>query len=281
MVTEAASRTRRGLRTAGVAVAGVVRVVGILLLGTSVVWGWWASWTRFGVCFGGAEPPVGLPEPRRASACEYMQGDLYDQYMPEAPWVPIPDAARLEGLSLMALGVGLAVVSLSLVGRWFVWLLSVAGGVGVGAVWVGMGVPVWRTALAGERVGYEDFMAAISLTWGTFLVTAGLAALSWYWGGRDGKLYAVFWAAMTVAQPLPELFITLMLWPSHDTSPLTGMFRCVLVGFAGLVVLMAFAPLGWRDRWLGRPLRWAGRGIGRVVAKVRDYDDLVSPRQRW
>jgi len=159
---------------------GLVRAAGVLLLGVSVVWGWRASWARFGVCFGGAEPAVDLPEPRRASACVYMQGDLYDQYMPEVPWVPIGDAARLEGMSLVVLGAGLAIVSLSLIGRWFVWLLSAVGGVGIGAVWVAIGIPVWRTALAGERVGYEEYMAAVSLTWGTPAVTAGLAALAWH-----------------------------------------------------------------------------------------------------
>ena len=213
-----------------------------------------------------------------------MQGDLYDQYMPEIPWVPIGDAARLEGLSLMALGVGVAVVAASLVGRWYVWLLSVLVGVGVGAVWVAVGVPVWQTALAGERVGHEEYMAAIALTWSTVPVTAALAVLSWPWGGRDGRLIAVCWAAMTLAQPIPELCITLILWPSHDTSPLTGIFRCVFVAVAGLVVLVMFAPLEWRERFLSRPLRWVGRGLGRELAKVQgplDYDDRVSPRQRW
>ncbi|KAE8762467.1 hypothetical protein, partial [Georgenia thermotolerans] len=151
--------TVRATAVVGRAVVVLVRVVGVVLLGVSVVWGWRASWARFGVCFGGAEPPVGLPEHRRASACVYMQDDTYAQYMarvPEVPWVPIEDVARLEGLSLIVLGVGVAVVAVSLVGRWFVWLLSVVGGVGVGAVWVALGVPVLRTALAGERVGYGD-----------------------------------------------------------------------------------------------------------------------------
>lgn len=266
-------------RTVG-SVVVLVRVVGVVLLGVSVVWGWRASWARFGVCFGGAEPPVGLPEHRRASACVYMQDDTYAQYLPSDVGVPIGDAARLEGLSLIVLGVGVAVVALSLVGRWFVWVLNVVGGVGVGAVWVALGIPVWRTALAGEQVGYVDYMAAISLTWATFLVTAGLAVLSWVRGGRDGRVVAVFWAAMTLAQPLPEALIALFLWGSHDTSPLTGVLRCVLVAFAGLVVLVAFLPVGWRDRWLSRPLRWVGRGVGRGVDRVRDWDERISPRPR-
>jgi len=261
-------------RSGWVAVA-LVRVTGVVLLAMSVVYGWRSTYARFGVCFGADTPPVDLEEPLRASACEYMQSDTYDQVMPSDPWVPIADVARLEGLSLMTLGVGLAVVSLSLAGRWWFWLLSVAGGVGVGAVWVGIGVPVWRTALAGERVGYEGYMAAIALTLGTVLVTAALAVLSWYRGGRDGKLYAVFWAAMTVAQPLPEVFITLALWPSHDTSPLTGMFRCVMVAFAGLVVLTAFAPPAWRDRLPG-PVR---RRVARLADAVRRWwaDGTADP----
>jgi hypothetical protein len=232
-----------------------------------VVWGWRASWARFGVCFGGAEPPVALPEPRRASTCVYMQGDMYDQYMPEIPWVPIGDAARLEGLSLMVLGVGVAVVAVSLVGRWWLWLLSAAAGVGLSVVWVGMGVPVWRTALAGERVGFEEYMGAVSLTWGTPWVTAGLAVLAWRWGGRDGRLMAVFWAAMTLAQPLPEAFITLALWPSHDTSPLHGLFRCALVAVAAVVALVALVPPERRSRLPG-PVR---RRIARLADAVRRW----------
>jgi hypothetical protein len=273
------------VRRVGWVVAALVRLVGVGFLVVSVVWGWRASYARFGVCFGAEKPPVDLPASTE-SACVHMQGDLYNQVMPEVPWVPITDAARLEGLSLMVLGVGVAVVAVSLVGRWWLWLLSAAAGVGLGAIWVGMGLPVWRTALAdGVRVGYEDYMGAVSLTWGTFWVTAGLTVLAWYWGGRDGKVVAAFWAALTLAQPLPEAFITLILWPSHDTSPLHGLFRCVLVGLAALMVLVPFTPPEWRDRWLGRPLRWVGRGVARAVARaaarVQEFDDRLGTRPRW
>jgi len=91
---------------------------------------------------------------------------------------------------------------------------------------------------------------------------------------------AVFWAAMTLAQPLPEAFITLFLWPSHDTSPLHGIFRCVLVGLSALVVLMLFLPPARRERFLARPLRRAGSSIARAAARAQEWDVLVSPRPR-
>lgn len=271
MVTEAPSRTRPGLRTAGLVLAAAVRMAGIVLLGTSVVLGWRASYARFGVCFGADVPPVDLPADQPEWWCAYMQDHQYDQYMPSDPWVPIPDAARLEGLSLMALGAGVAVVALSLVGRWFVWLLSVVAGAGLGAAWVGMGVPVWRTALAGgERVGYESWVAASGWTALTVLATAGLAALCWVHGGRDGKVAAVFWAALTLAQPFPEFILSLFLWGSHDTSPLVGVFRCAMVAFAGLVAAVTFLPAAWRERFLYRPLRATGRVVSRARATTAD-----------
>lgn len=282
MVTEAPARRRRGLRTAGVVVAALVRVAGVALLGASVVLGWRAWYARFGVCVGGA-PPVDLPADQPQWWCTYMQDHLYDQYMPSVPWVPIDGAARLEGMSLIALGVGVAVVAVSFVGgRWFVWPLNVAGGMGLGAAWVGMGVPVWRTALAGgERVGFDDYMTASFFTVLTIFATAGMAVLSWHRGGRDGKVVAAFWAALTLAQPFPEYFLSMFLWGSHDTSPALGLLRCVLVALAGLVALVTLLPLGWRDRFLFRPLRMAGRAARRGLARLQAEDERMSPGRRW
>ncbi|WP_418607722.1 hypothetical protein [Georgenia sp. SUBG003] len=44
------------------------------------------------------------------------------------------------------------------------------------------------------------------------------------------------------------------LWPSHDTSPLHGVFRCVMVAVAGVVVLVALVPPARRPRLPG-PVR--------------------------
>ena len=135
MVTDAPSTTRRGVRAAGVAVAVALRLVGILLLGASAVHGTRAWWSRFAVCFGSDVPPVpDLPADRSEDWCADMQDHKYEYFVPEHLWVPIADAAQQEGLSLMLLGVGLAVVSLSFAGRWFLWPLSAVGGVAVGAV---------------------------------------------------------------------------------------------------------------------------------------------------
>ncbi|PFG39914.1 hypothetical protein ATJ97_2434 [Georgenia soli] len=281
MVTEAPSRTRRGARIAGVVVAAALRLVGILLLGASAVQGARASWSRFGVCFGSDVPPVpDLPADRAEDWCAYMQDHRYDYFVPEHPWVPIADAAQQEGLSLMLLGAGLAVVSLSFVGRWFVWPASVVGGVGSGAVWFALGVPVWRTGLAGEPVGFGDWLAAHSLTLFTLLATAGLAVLFWHRGGRDGRVVAVFWVLMTLAQPLPELFASSILWGSHDTSPLRGLFRCGAVAFAGVVVAVTFLPPAWQDRLVSRPLRTARRTATAAMSRLQEWGERVSPR-RW
>jgi hypothetical protein len=270
------------MRTAGVVVAVVLRLMGVLLLGVSTVLGWQAAWSRFGVCFVGGDPPLaGLPQDRTL-ACFAMQDHLYDYDAPADPWVPIADAAQREGLSLVALGVGVALVALSLAGRWFVWLLGVVGGAVFAGAWVGMGVPVLRSGLAGVPVGFDDWLAASSLTLLALLATPALAVLAWRRGGHDGRLLAVFWAALTVAQPLPEFLITLFLWGSHDTSPLNGLFRCVAVATAGVAVAITFVPVERRSRLLPRPLRSMGRAgmtaLTAAATRVRELDERLSPR---
>jgi hypothetical protein len=204
---------------AGRVVAVVLRLAGVALLGASAVLGWQAWWSRFSVCFGADVPPVpDLPANQAHLWCVYLQDHKYDYFVPEHPWVPIADAAQREGLSLIVLGVGVALISLSLAGRWFVWPLSVAGGAALAVMWVGMGVPVWRMGLTGEPAGFDDWRAASSLGILTLLATAGLAVLAWFHGGRHGHLAALFWAALTVAHL--EFFFTMILWASHDTSPL-------------------------------------------------------------
>lgn len=268
MVTDAPSRTRRAAR---VVVAVVLRLVGVLLLAASAVLGAQASWSRFGVCFGGDGPPVAdLPADRAGDWCAYMQDHKYDYDVPGDPWIPIADAAQREGLSLIALGLGVAIVSLSLGGRWFVRLLTVVAGASFAAVWVGMGVPVLQSGLAGEPVGFDDWLSASALTVLTLLPALALTVLAWHHGGQDGRLVAVFWAALTVAQPLPEFFITLFLWGSHDTSPLNGLFRCAAVTVAAAAVTVTLVPVGSRPRLLPRPLRRVGRGAGRVLVRVGD-----------
>ena len=203
MVTEAPSRARRGLRTAGMVIAGIVRATGVVLLGVSLIWGWRSWYARFGVCVGG-DPPVDLPADQQRLWCTMMQDHKYDQIMPSDPWVPIADVAYFEGLSLVVLGAGVALVAVSLVGRWFVWMASAVAGVSGGAAWVWMGIPVFHTALAGgQLVGFDVYMTAGSLTLLTLLATAGGAVLSWRHGGGKCRPLALFWGAITPAQPVP------------------------------------------------------------------------------
>ncbi|MCK6211606.1 hypothetical protein KZX45_13730 [Georgenia sp. EYE_87] len=292
MVTETFPRTRRGMRTAGVVVGVLLRVAAVLLLGASVALGWQAAWSRFGVCFVGGDPPLaGLPEDSTL-ACYAVQDHLYDYDVPADPWVPIADAAQREGLSLMALGVGVGLVALSVAGRWYVRLLSVVGGANFAAAMVGTGVPVLRSGLAGEPVGFGDWLAASSLTFLTplatpalaVLATPALAVLAWHRGGRDGRIVAVFWAAVTVAQPFPEFIISLFLWGSHDTSPLNGLLRCVAVAVAAVAVAVTLVPVERRSQIVPRPLRSIGRATVRalaaVAAKIEELDDRLSPNRR-
>jgi hypothetical protein len=144
-----------------------------------------------------------------------------------------------------------------------------------------MGVPVWRSGLAGEPVGFEDWMAASAWTGLTVLVTPALVALAWFHGGRDGRLVAVFWAAMTVVPW--EFFFTLFLWPSHDTSPLRGFFRCAVVAAAAVAVTLTLIPVGGRQ-WVARPLRRVGRVVMKVLrtaaTRLREFDERLSPAPR-
>jgi len=244
-------------------IAGMVRVAGVLLMGASAVLGVQAWWSRFSVCVGGTPPPVaGLPADRTL-ACYAMQDHLYDYGAADDPWVPIADAAQREGLSLIALGVGVALVSLTLGGRWFMWPLSVAGGAGLAAMWVGMGVPAWRSGLVGEPVAFDDWISASALGMLMVLVTPFLAALAWFHGGRDGRLVAAFWVVMTVVPW--EFFFTLFLWPSHDTSPLSGFFRSAVIAGAATLLVAALLPPYTRSGLVPSRVRSATRSVMRTL----------------
>lgn len=230
-------------------VAVSVRALAVVALLASAVLGLQAAWSRWSVCFVGGDPPVaGLPE----DGCVALQSHLYDYTFPSEPWVPIADAAQREGLSLMLLGVAIVLVSLSVVDRWSVWLPTVAGGVAVGTMWLGAGIPTLQSGLAGKPVDLGPSTAVAAMLLIVPLVPVGLAALSWKRGsaGRDpdGRLLAVFWLAMATAQPLPEFFATLMLWSSHDSSPLSGFYRCAVVAVGTCAVAMTLIPVHRRPR---------------------------------
>lgn len=257
-----ASLTARGATglARAVSFAGVcTRIVAVLLLVASAVLGVQAAWSRWAVCFVDAE----LPVPGMATlggACVAIQDHLCDYREPHDPWVPIADAAQREGLSLLSLGLPVVLVSLTVVNRWFIWVLGVAAGVAVGSVWLAMGVPTLLSGLAGEPVQVDDLLAVLALGWFTPFITLGLAIAAINRDlGRDFNLerdvwLGVFWAAMTVAQPLPELFITMMLWSSHDSSPLTGFFRCAAVVVAAVAATMPLLPASRRPALVRRRL---------------------------
>jgi hypothetical protein len=234
----------------------VVRVLAVLLLVGSAVTGFQAAWTRYSVCFVGGDPPVsGLPEDG-AGGCVALQDHLYDYTVPSEPWAPIADAATWEGVSLLALGLGVVLVSATVAGRWLTWLLATAAGAAVGAMWLSMGVPTLLSGLADEPVYWGPSFIIGQLFFFVPWFTVGLAVFAWQRATAgtdpDGRPVAVFWAAMTVALPLSEFFITLMLWSSHDSSPLTGLFRCAAVVVAAVAVAATLIPAGRRPR-LRRP----------------------------
>ena len=238
-------------------VAVQVRVVAVLALLASAVLGLQAAWSRWSVCFVGGVPPVaGLPEDG-AGACGALQNHLYDYTFPSEPWVPIADAAQREGLSLLALGVGVVLVSLSVVDRWSVRLLTVTGGAAVGITWLAAGVPTLQSGLAGRPVDVGPPGAVAALLLLIPLVLLGLAVLSWQRGAAgldgDGRLLAVFWLTMATAHPLAEFFVTLALWASHDSSPLSGFFRCAVVAVGACAVATTLIPAHRRPRLPRRP----------------------------
>lgn len=210
----------------------VARIAAVLLLTTAAATGLQAAWSRWAVCYVDVDPPVsGLPA-ARAAACEALQDHLYDYTLPSDPWVPIADAAQREGLSYLALGLAVALVAVTIADRWLVR----AAGAAVGAMWLALGVPTLRSGLAGEPVG-PDLPAGVGALF--FLmpfVTLALAAFAASRGTGDGWGEALFWVAMALAQPVPEFFITLMLWGSYDSSPLTGFARSVVVIGAAVAV---------------------------------------------
>ncbi|PFG39708.1 hypothetical protein ATJ97_2221 [Georgenia soli] len=241
---------QRTLRRRRVAVS--VRVAAVVTLLASAVLGIQAAWSRWSVCFVGGEPPVaGLPEDG-AGGCVALQNHLYDYTFPTEPWVPIADAAQREGLSLMALGVAVLLVSLSVVDRWSVSLPTVAGGAAIGATWLAAGVPTLQSGLAGKPVDVGPPGAVAALILLVPLVPVGLAVLSWRRAAAgfdpDGRLLAVFWLAMVATHPLAEFFITLTLWASHDSSPLSGFFRCAVVAVGACTVAATLVPAHRRPR---------------------------------
>ncbi|TNC18038.1 hypothetical protein FHE66_08565 [Georgenia sp. 311] len=245
MVIDAPShRSGRPRAVAGVGVLAL-RSVGVVLLVASAVLGAQAAWSRFGVCFGGDAPPVaGLPGGDPQGSCVLMQDHAYDFIAPDHPWVPIAGATAREGMSLVLLGLGVALVALSLTGRRHVRLLSVLAGAGFAAAWIGMGVPELRSGLAGEPVAVDAWNLASVGADLALLATAALAVLAGVRGGPDRRPVVVFWAAATLAHPVPEYFFTVILWNSHDASPLTGFFRSALVAAAAVAAAVTMVPPG-------------------------------------
>ncbi|MFD1505888.1 hypothetical protein FE374_00205 [Georgenia yuyongxinii] len=258
----------------------------LLLLMASAVLGLQAAWSRWAVCFVDADPPL----PGMATldgACVAVQDHLYDYTIPSDPWMPIADAAQREGLSLLALGLPVVLLSLTVMNRWFIWVLGVAAGIAVGSVWLAMGVQTFLSGLAGEPVQVDDLAGVHALGVFAPFITLGLAVVAIHGDvGRDLNLdrdvwLGVFWAAMTVAQPLPELFTTLFLWSSHDTSPMTGFFRCAAVVVAAVAVAMTLVPARRRPARPGRrrsvdPGRRPRAGAGGIVLSAQ-WTDRPTP----
>ena len=247
----------------GAIVTLALRSVAVLLLGTSAVLGAQAAWSRFAVCFVDADPRVGGLPADRVGACFAMQDHLYDYREPHAPWVPIADAAQREGLSLLALGVAVALVAMTVADRWFVRVLGVA----VAPLWLAPGIPTLLSGLAREPVTYESLVGIfqwllflgppIMIGLGLRAMSPGFLALGWdrRRGGHDGLLIGLFWVAMTVAHPLVEFMVVLALWSSHDTSPLYGLLRCAAAVIAAAAVAATLVPVGKRPRFLPSPRR--------------------------
>lgn len=217
---------------------GAARVVAVVLFLASAALGVRAAWARWAVCFdASATPPVpGMPV---QEACTLLQDHRYDYSNPAAKgaeqWVPIGDAALLEGLSLLLLGVAVVLAGLAMADR---WILRALGGA-TALPWFVTGVPTLLSGLAGEPVAGPLTVVAqpalVVVPVLTFLLV--LPALI-----RDGGRGALFWLAMTAAQPLVEHYATLMLASSHDGSPWTGFFRCAAVVVAALAVAATLLP---------------------------------------
>ena len=225
----------------------VARVVAVLLLSTSAVTGLQAAWARWAVCYVDAAPPVdGLPDDR-ATACVVLQNDLYDYTLPSDPWVPIADAAQREGLSYLALGLAVVLVAVTVAERRPARAVHAGVGVAVGVMWLAVGIPTLQSGLAGEAVGFDLPAVVAPLAFLMPVITLGLGIAAAGRATRDGRLDGLFWVAMTLAQPVPEFFLTLMLWSSHDSSPLTGFARCVAVLGAAVAVAATLLPSSRRS----------------------------------
>ncbi|KAE8764723.1 hypothetical protein [Georgenia thermotolerans] len=231
------------------------RIVAVLLLVTSAVTGLQAAWSRWAVCFVETVPPVdGLPDDR-AAACEALQDERYDYFIPSDPWVPIADAAQREGLSYLALGLAVALVAGTVAERRLARALYAAVGAAAGALWLGAGVPTLHSGLTAEPAAFDVPAVVALLAFLMPLVTLGLGIAAAGRGTREGRLEGLFWVAMTLAQPLPEFFLTLMLWSSYDSSPLTGFARCVAVGGAAVAVAATLLPASRRPALLRASVR--------------------------
>ncbi|WP_152231605.1 hypothetical protein [Georgenia ruanii] len=220
----------------------------VVLLATSTVTGLQAAWSRWAVCYVDADPPLGGLPDDRAAACEALQDHRYDNTLPTDPWAPIADAAQREGVSYLALGLAVVLVAVTVRDR----RLVRAVGAAVGVMWLALAVPTLRSGLAGEPVGSDLPAGVAPLAFVMPFITLTLAAFAAARGTRDGRLEGLFWVTMTAAQPLPEFFVTQMLWSSYDSSPLAGFVRCVAVVGAGLAVAATLLPASRRPALVRR-----------------------------
>ncbi len=176
------------------------------------------------------------------SSCVLIQDQLYDYVLPMEPWVPIPGAAELAGLSYILIALALGLVFAAVRSAWWARVPQVL--LVLSALMFGV------TTLLSGRAGVPVEPATSIVAWWIFGLTIGgvmllatLVGLPSSGPDADSLLPPIAWwvwaVLLLLAMPFPEyIWISVVLgYESSDTTPWTGAGAGVLLTLAGLVLI--------------------------------------------
>ena len=173
--------------------------------------------------------------------CITVQDHLYDYLLPSDPWVQIPGAAELAGVSHLLVAGALALLSCTVRMRHWVravLVLLIVAYSAVGLATLISGRRGQATALLLD--GGTTSLILMMTSWGlAFVVLAAYVNDDWFGGPLPRWSWLVISGALVLATPLPEYFLVVIAvgYGSHDTHPWTGAWSGGMFLVAGCAVL--------------------------------------------